>query len=311
MRVTIMMQQRKDRGRMEKGSFVSKDGVLVEYCHIDNGREATVAFINGWGTTSYSEWHRQMRIKGYNLLFFNNRGNGGSPAGNGDYMSGCASDLHELCSRLGIREVNLAGHSMGGLIETLFFTDFKDGVRVRTMTYVSSPDGDPLDTFPYRFLLPGKKGMDRMLSSFDDGVLGQLAGAAARCPVLEWTAFLATRGGGVKMDARAFASLYKNFLLSRDADVAAMRSMMRLGPEIGRRMSDVDVPTLIVHSTGDFFVSTRSAEAIHRRIAGSELHLFHRSTHAPMLEQARLFNERFVEFLGRHNRPDGRTEGAS
>ncbi len=307
-----MMLQTKDPGRVKKGSFRSEDGVLVEYCHIDNGKEATVAFVDGWGTTSYSEWYRQMRIKGYNLLLFNNRGNGGSGLGSGDYMRGCASDLRGLCGALGIKEVNLAGHSMGGLIETLFFTDFADGIRVRSMTFVSSPDGDPLATFPYRFLLPGKSGMDRLLSSFEDGLLGRLAGFASGNGALEKAAYLATRGGGVMMGARAFASLYHNFLSNREADVAALRSMISLGPAIGESMRLIDVPALIVHAKGDFFVSPKAAAVIHGRIAGSEMHIVSHVTHAPMIERSALFNEIFVRFLDSHNpAPGGRMGDAA
>ncbi len=296
-----MMQKMKEEGRMRKGVFARNDGVMVEFCLIDNGRQSTAAFINGWGTTSYSEWYRQMGIKGYNLLFFNNRGNGKSGLGGGDYMSGCASDLRALLSHLGIGEVNLVGHSMGGLISTIFFNDFSDSVRVRTMTFVSSVDGDPLRTFPYRFLLPKGAGMDALLNSYQGGILGSAAGFAARSGVLEKAAFLATMGGGVRMSEKHFASLYRNFLSRREADVAALRSMMALGPEVGQWMRDIDVPALIIHAKGDFFVSPRSAMEIHERVKGSELHMFNLSTHAPMIEQPRMFNEVFVDFLDRHN----------
>ena len=191
--------------RLRKASFKSRDGVAVDYCLIDNGSPSTLAFINGWGTTSYSEWTRQMRIKSYNLLFFNNRGNGGTGLGDGEYMRSCASDLSELCQKLGVGELNLIGHSMGGLIETLFFDEFRSLFTLRTMTFVSSPDGDPIGTFPYRFLLCGEKGIRSLIGSFEDGLLGDMAAFAEGSRLMEKAAYLVTRGGGVHMGGLSLA----------------------------------------------------------------------------------------------------------
>lgn len=298
-----MMLAQESGGRMRKGTFASRDGVLVEYCHVDNGAGRTIAFINGWGTTTYSEWSKQMRIRGYDLLFFNNRGNGGSGLGQGDYMRNCASDLAGICTSLGISEVNLAGHSMGGLIETMFYDEFRGGVGVRTMTFVSSPDDDPIKTFPYRFLLFGEAGVRRLMRSYENGLLGDLASLAERSRLMERAAFLVTYGGGVHMGERAFSSLYHNFLSRRNADVAALRSMRELGPALGQSMGSISVPALIVHAKEDFFVSPDAAQRIHKRIAGSELRILDRSTHAPMFEQAAEFNRIFLDFLDAHNAP--------
>ncbi len=298
-----MMLAKESGSRMTKGTFASRDGVLVEYCHVDNGSGRTIAFINGWGTTTYSEWSKQMRIRGYDLLFYNNRGNGGSGLGDGDYIRQCASDLCGICGSIGVSEVNLAGHSMGGLIETMFYNEFRSAVAVRTMTFVSSPDDDPIKTFPYRFLLFGEAGVRRLMKSYENGLLGDLASIAERSGMLEKAAFFATYGGGVHMGERAFSSLYHNFLSRRKADVAALRSMREDGHTLGASMARIAVPALIVHARGDFFVSPEAALRIHQRIAGSELHLMERSTHAPMFEQPSEFNRIFLEFLDAHNAP--------
>ncbi|MEW6036630.1 MAG: alpha/beta hydrolase [Candidatus Micrarchaeota archaeon] len=297
------------RSRLKRDRIAAPGGVLVEYAYADNMKPRTIAFVNGWGTTSYSEWAKQLRIREHNLLFFNNRGMGNTGLGDGPYLRSCAGDLAMICARMGIAEIDLVGHSMGGLIAALFFSEFRQSVAVRSMTFVSSPDGDPLAAFPYRRLLP-PAAVDRMTESLEDGVLSDIAHIIERRRMFEKLAYAATRGIGVNVEERVFSALYHNFLSRRKAVAIALNDMREHGKAIGEGMRQIDVPALIVHGRNDFFVSPEAARRMHERINGSRLCFMDRSTHAPMFEQPSLFNSMLLSFLAECGPAGAAAEGS-
>jgi proline iminopeptidase len=277
------------------GFMRARDGILVEYSYFDRKSDSTIVFVNGWGTVSFSEWARQVKIRGHNLLMHNSRGMGKSGLGDGDYVHMAASDIAGLVHETGARKVHLVGHSMGGLVETLFFVKHKKGADVRTVTFVCSPDNDPILTFPFRGLL--NFDVDRAIRSYEDGALGALASVAERSAIIENLAYLATRGGGVRFGKKEFSRLYHNFLSRREAVAKALESMRRNGEEIGRMLCELDVPTLIIAGRYDFLVDYTTARRIQKAITSSKLIVFEKSSHAPMAEEPGRFNRVLYDFL--------------
>ena len=284
----------------KRDKMVSSDGVLVEYLFVDNGKKSTIAPVNGWGAT-FDYWINQTRIRDYNLLFHNGPGMGESELGSGEYLHHCARSLRELCLKLGITEVDVVGHSMGGLVATLFFNEYKDGIEVKTMTLVSSIAGDPIRTFPYRKLLIVNP--DKIAASLADGVLGDLAAIIERSRLTERAAYVMARAIGIKLDERSFSKLYHNYLRdsSRKAIMTAFRAMREDGETIGESMSRIDAPTLVTGSKNDVLVCPEAAIRIHERIGGSRIHIFEDGNHAPMFQKPREFNRLLLDFLAQHH----------
>ncbi|HSB47164.1 MAG TPA: alpha/beta hydrolase [Candidatus Bilamarchaeum sp.] len=277
------------------GFMKARDGVLVEYSYFDRKAETTIAFINGWGTVSFSEWARQVRLADHNLLMHNSRGMGRSGLGSGDYLHNEAGDLGELITHVGAKGVHLVGHSMGGLIGTLFLSRYRNGADIRTMTYVCSPDGDPVETFSLKGIL--RFDVDRAISSYESGFLGELASLAERSRAAEALAYVATFGGGVRFHRGEFSRLYHNFLAHREAVAKALKSMRENGEEIGGMLKDVDVPALIIAGRYDFLVEYTAAKRMHGEIPQSKLVIFEKSSHAPMFEEPARFNQVLSDFL--------------
>lgn len=273
----------------------TRDGVLVEYSYFDRKKDDTVVFINGWGTVSFSEWARQVRMTDFNLLMHNSRGMGKSGLGNGDYLEMAAGDVEELLREVNAKRIHLVGHSMGGLIGTLFIMRYKNGADVRTMTYVCSPDGDPVETFALKGML--RFDIERAISSYENGFLGEIACIAEKSRLIETLAYLATIGGGVKFHRSEFSKLYHNFLSRREAVAMALSSMRANGEEIGSMMKDIGVPALIISGRYDFLVEYTAAKRMHREIPQSRLVIFEKSSHAPMFEEPARFNQVLTDFL--------------
>jgi proline iminopeptidase len=277
------------------GFMKASDGVLVEYSYFDRKSESTIVFINGWGTVSFSEWARQVRLADHNLLMHNSRGMGKSSLGSGDYVHMAANDIGELIGHLDARRVHLVGHSMGGLIGTLYLARYKNGANVRSMTFVCSPDNDPVKTFPLRNLLLFD--VDKALESYEKGRLGDFASIVEKSVLIETLAYLATIGGGVQFNRKEFSRLYHNFLSRREAVAKALGSMRANGGEIGQMMKDIDVPALIIAGRYDFLVEYTAARRMQKLIPQSKLVIFEKSSHAPMFEEPGRFNQVLTDFL--------------
>ncbi len=63
------------------------------------------------------------------------------------------------------------------------------------------------------------------------------------------------------------------------------------------RLSEIEIPTLIVGGLNDRIVPVEAAFSYHRRIAGSRLEIFERTGHMPQLERPARFNALLDEFL--------------
>ncbi len=64
-------------------------------------------------------------------------------------------------------------------------------------------------------------------------------------------------------------------------------------------LGEIDVPTLITFGARDVVCSTRFAEPLKSRIAGSELVLFDHLSHAGLHEDPETFNRATLDFLQR------------
>ncbi len=279
----------KTQKKIYDGKLTMGDGVCVEYKYIDNGAPSTIAFVNGIGT--YGGWIGQMRIRGYNLLFHNSRGMGQSGWNGGHYLNSTAEDLGVLCRNFSSESVHLIGHSMGGLIAANFFTNYRQDIPIETMTLVSSPLGNPIDTFPYRKWLFFN--VERLLT-FAERFSHIIPFGSEKIPT---ALYLVARSQGQEVDEKTFVK-YTEMLKHPKEAITALRCMIEHGDQIGARMAGISVRTLVIHAERDFLVEQSAAHKIAGCIPNSRLHIFPKASHAPMLEEPFLFNSVLLEFLG-------------
>jgi pimeloyl-ACP methyl ester carboxylesterase len=69
------------------------------------------------------------------------------------------------------------------------------------------------------------------------------------------------------------------------------------------RLSEIQVPTLIVHGADDPLVPVISAERAHHRVRHSQLEIIPRCGHLPPIEQPEVFNELVCRFMEDPRRP--------
>jgi pimeloyl-ACP methyl ester carboxylesterase len=276
-----------------KKMFRTSDGLNVEFSFYNRKKPETVIFINanGW---CFAEWSKEIKIKRFNLLLYNCRGTGNSELGDADYVPACTKDIYEICKHLKLNKVHLVAHSLGGLIATLFYNNHKD-IQVNSMTYVCCSDNDPYKTYSWRHWFTW--GAKWVVDSFSDGFLYKVGQSLDKSKLAEEFANLTLHYTVIKISKPQFLRWRHAFLTSGKALKRCVNSCSRHGEAIGKMMEKIDVPTLVIGADYDFLVDPMTASRIHKRIPGSEYHMFHFSLHGPMLQQPKKFRRMLVEFL--------------
>ncbi|MFU8773110.1 MAG: alpha/beta fold hydrolase [Anaerolineales bacterium] len=72
---------------------------------------------------------------------------------------------------------------------------------------------------------------------------------------------------------------------------------MKERPDSQDLLTQIDVPTLILHGTDDQLIPPQAAESMHEKIKGSKLSLVADAGHLLNIEQPQRFNQDVVEFL--------------
>jgi pimeloyl-ACP methyl ester carboxylesterase len=104
------------------------NGITINYvAHLhEKPRTKTIVLVHGWPHSLHG-WHRiigKLAAK-YNVLALDVRGVGGSSAPAKGYdKRTLASDVHALVTHLGLRDVYVVGHDLGGLIAYAYARQF-------------------------------------------------------------------------------------------------------------------------------------------------------------------------------------------
>lgn len=187
------------------------------------------------------------------------------PPGQPGYTgSDLRDDVIALLDALGIDSAHLVGISMGAAIAQCLAVEHP--TRVRTLTLMSTTGAIP-------GLPDGLPGPAPELAAFFE--------AAAERPAPDW----ADRGAVIDMlvdDQRAFmrggfeeprVRAITERIVDRSTDIAAMvnHGMLKDGRDVAGAVTDIAVPTLVVHGTADPLFPLPHGEALARAIPGADL----------------------------------------
>ena len=196
--------------------------------------------------------------------------------------------IHDFCEKLGIdRVAALVGNSMGGFVSTEAVIDQPS--RFDRLVLVSAAG------ISFAEAIASLRGRVS-LATFETAM------SFLSRPHRTW---LARRRGR----RYAFANLvrYPNRLrpellaelidpgLRSPGFPAAIRSIG--GYDTRHRLTEIEIPTLVVWGMHDRIVPVEAAIGYHRLIPGSRLELFERTGHLPQLERPARFNQLLDEFL--------------
>ena len=101
------------RGTQTEGSFTTSDGVRLHYVEAGSGKP--LVMIPGWSQTAAQFKHQIAGLSDkYRVIAIDMRGHGESDKPNYGYrIQRLSADVHEFLVAKGLKNVTLAGHSMG------------------------------------------------------------------------------------------------------------------------------------------------------------------------------------------------------
>ena len=251
---------------------------------VDTGKTGAmpVVFVHGF-PFSQAMWREQVALAGasFRTVAYDVRGHGLSDIGDGQYtIEGHVDDLVGLLDLLRIAQAAVVGLSMGGYITLRALERNPERFRAAVLCDTRS-DADS-----------------------DETKLGRAASIAA-----------------IKKDGSApFAAGFLKRLFapesftSKPEAIALVRSIIEHTPPLSlagtllalaartdttASLDKIRVPVLILTGEKDPITPPSAAEAMHRRIPGSELHLVPGAAHMSNLENPAFFNEKLLAFLTR------------
>ena len=260
---------------------LTTNGIAIHY-RFDGPEDAPLVTMSHSLAANLDMWESQMSaLRQYRVLRFDTRGHGGTDAPAGDYtLETLVDDLFALLDALDIESTHYVGLSMGGMIGQV--AALRDQSRFRTLALCDTSSRIPTETHPVwaqRIAAARASGMQPLVD-----------------PTID----------------RWFSSAFQQ---SDPAQVDKVREMIRTTAVDGYcgcsaaitqlnvtdQLDAIDRPTLLIVGEDDPGTPVAAHQAIHERIAGSELVILPEALHFSNVEQQAEFNASLAGFLGRHS----------
>ncbi len=266
---------------------VEVPGAQVNY--IDRGEGPVVLFVHGL-SGCWQNWLENIPhlSRDHRVIAIDLPGFGESPMPTWDIdMPAYGRLIHDFCEKLGIDSVAaLVGNSMGGFVATE--AAIAQPERFDRLVLVSAAGISNAQARREPAAVMGR------LSQMAGPVLARFSGTSITRPRSRYLAFRGVIRYPVRLRPELLWEQVEPAMRSPGFG-DALRTLV--GYDSRDRLSEIEIPTLIVWGFNDRLVPVQSALSYHRRIRGSVLEIFERTGHVPMLERPARFNRVVEEFL--------------
>ncbi|QXC60436.1 alpha/beta hydrolase [Aquihabitans sp. G128] len=294
----------------KEGRVVADDGTPIAYTVRNRGgSRVPVLFANGWSCSDayWVDLLPALEARGHPCILPDTRGHGRSglprPAGRGARnltiddlsMARIARDLVAVLDDAGFDRALVVGHSMG--VQTALEVYRQIPERVAGLVLLAGTYENPAKTF-YGYsigdkLFPLLGATMRYLPEVVKPVQATIGPAS-----VGHFGARAAKAAGPKATA---AQLHPYLLHLKAADLAVV--MLMAGAMRAHSAADllpeITVPTLVVAAGADVFTPARCSEAMHHRIAGSELITFPEAGHTLPVEEPDAIAAAIDDFVAR------------
>lgn len=245
----------------------------------------TAVLIHGL-SEDRNAWSRQLPFleSTMNVLAYDVRGFGASPAGRGDgSVEQIADDLGQILSAFTTGPTWLVGFSMGGVIAQRFAMDHPDRVAGLVLIASSCKVGRAgVEFFEHRIQQAKEGGLEALHALNLDDARGCIS-AGHDDLVAEYQALRTTAVREV------------------DGYLNACRAMLRLREQpMMADLGRIECPTAVVAGELDPYCPPRAAEQIAGAIAGAELTVIPNAGHCLHWEQPDFTNQLIHDFIHKH-----------
>jgi pimeloyl-ACP methyl ester carboxylesterase len=262
-----------------------KTGILEIYYEI-SGQGEPVVLIGGLTSTILTWKYQQKELqKYYQVVLFDNRGSGRTRILKPQKlnMELFASDVHDLLKGLGIKKAHILGASMGGMIAQVFAHSYPECCISLILCCTACSLETGVKAHPEIIQL--------MLNR--EGISEEEAERQALQAVAHPSSF---------QKRKELLEFYLRTKLSfpHSADEIARRNEAIRAFDFCNKLSEITVPTLIMHGADDRLVPAGNAKILAQRIPDAGLILIQNSAHIFFIEEFEEFNRCLLDFMRRH-----------
>jgi 3-oxoadipate enol-lactonase len=259
---------------------IAANGINVNYT-LDGPAGAPVVTLSHSLATDLSMWEPQLKplLAHYRVLAYDTRGHGGTDAPAGAYSLGqLAEDARALLKALGVAKTHWVGLSMGGMIgQTLALESPELFLSLSLCDTSSRIPAEAKPVWQERIKTAETQGMDPLV----EPTIGRWFTAPFREQRNDVVDPVRTRIRTTS--ARGYAGC-----------CAAIAQL-----DLTDKISAIKLPTLIVVGEEDQGTPVAASQAIHGKIAGSQLEIIKSAAHLSNLEQPEAFTRIVTAFLAR------------
>jgi pimeloyl-ACP methyl ester carboxylesterase len=206
----------------------------------------------GEGSANIVRHHSQQLSSEFKLIVFDRRASGKSePAKDGYFISNYSRDVSALLDHLSVGKAHILGSSAGGPIAMQFALD--NPQRAATLSLVN--------TMSY---------VDEEQRNIRQRELALLENTEASSQRTQAANALDVRRPGMReAEPQYFQQLLDLHLKQYDGIVKTMRSYIDIGSSIETRLSELNMPTIIIHGSDDSRIPIKFGQALTSRIKNS------------------------------------------
>ncbi len=254
------------------------NGIQINY-ELSGKEGAAVVMLSHSLACSLVMWNPQLDAlePNFRVLRFDTRGHGGSDAPEGAYtLELLAQDAVTLLDALGIDAVHFVGLSMGGMIGQNLGLDHGD--RLKSLSLCDTAAFMPAEVQPIW--------QQRIDAAREKGLQDQVDETLERWFTPE---YLSQNSHQVEM-------IRRQILATPVAGYIGCSEAIRYLDNL-KRLSEIDIPTLIIVGEEDPGTPVATSEAMQDRISGSKLVVLPDARHLSNIEQSGAFNQALMDFL--------------
>jgi 3-oxoadipate enol-lactonase len=257
---------------------IQANDIQINY-ELSGRDDAPVVMLSHSLASSLVMWNPQLDVleSKFKVLRYDTRGHGDSDAPEGKYtLELLAADAVALMDALGIDAVHFVGLSMGGMIGQNLALDH--GNRLKSLTLCDTAAVMPDEAQPIW--------QQRIAAAREKGLQDQVDETLERWFTPE---YLSQNSPRVELIRRQIlATPVAGYIGCSEA----IRDLDNL-----KRLSEINLPTLIMVGEEDPGTPVAASEAMQERIDGSELVVLPAARHLSNIEQSGAFNEALMGFL--------------
>ena len=257
---------------------IEVNGIGINY-ELSGRDDAPVVMLSHSLASSLVMWNPQLDVleSKFNVLRFDTRGHGGSDAPEGKYtLKLLAEDAVALLDALEIDAVHFVGLSMGGMIAQNLALDH--GERLKSLALCDTSAFMPHEVQPIW--------QQRIEAARENGMQGQVEETLERWFTPEY----------LKLNSPEVEMIRRQILATPVSGYIGCSEAIRYLDNL-QRLSEINIPTLIIVGEEDPGTPVAASEAMQERISGSKLVVLPAARHLSNIEQSAAFNEALVEFL--------------